>query len=154
MLSGLESAVADRVPERYHPLVRVTRVRQFITTGAVGVAVELVVLAVLVESALTGHFLAGVAGKEAAVFVMFALNERWTFSDSGRPGVSALGRRFLLSNCSRALGNGVALAVYGILFLWADVLYLAAALVGIGVGFLFNYLLEGLWTWKSHRTVD
>lgn len=152
MLSGLEAALAERVPDRYHPLVRLTRVRQFITTGAVGVGVELVVLAVLVEAALAGRFWAGVVGKGAAVFVMFALNERWTFADSGRPGLWALGRRLALSNVSRAVGNGVALAVYTILFLWVGVWYIVAALVGIGCGFVFNYLLEGLWTWQSHRT--
>lgn len=152
MLSGLEARLAKRVPDSVEPLVRADRVRQFITTGAVGVAVDLVVLAALVETALTGPLLGGIAGKEAAVFVMFALNERWTFSDSGRPGLRPLGRRFVLSNVARALGNGVALAVYTILFLWAGVWYLGAYLVGIAVGFLFNYLLEGLWTWRTHLT--
>jgi putative flippase GtrA len=152
VLSGLEAAVAERVPERYHPLVQVERVRQFITTGAVGVGVELVVLAAVVEAGLTGRFVGGVVGKEAAVLVMFALNESWTFADSGRPGVRALGRRLVLSNVARATGNGVALAVYTILFLWLGVWYLLAAVAGIVAGFLFNYLLEGLWTWQSHET--
>lgn len=152
MLSGLETAVADRLPERFEPLVRVTRVGQFVTTGAVGVTVELLVLVALVELALTGRFVGGVLGKEAAVLVMFALNERWTFADSGHPGLRALVRRFLVSNLARATGNGVALAVYTILFLWAGIWYLLAALGGIAVGFLFNYLLEGLMTWQSHET--
>jgi putative flippase GtrA len=152
VLSGLESAISDRVPEQYHPLVQAERVGQFITTGAVGVGVELVVLAALVETAVTGRFVGGVVGKEAAVFVMFALNEVWTFSDSGRPGLVALVRRLLLSNVARATGNGVALAVYTILYLWLGVWYLLAAVVGIVAGFLFNYLLEGLWTWESHET--
>lgn len=152
VLSSLEAALAERLPDRVEPLVRAERVRQFVTTGAVGVALELVALVVLVESAVTGRLLGGVLSKEAAVFVMFALNEHWTFADSGRPGLRALGRRLLLSNLARALGNGVALAVYTILFLWVGVWYLAAYLVGISVGFVFNYLLEGLLTWRSHRT--
>jgi putative flippase GtrA len=152
MLSGLETALTDRVPERYHPLVRVRRLRKFVTTGAVGVGVELLVLAMLVEMAVTGRFWGGVVGKEAAVFVMFAMNETWTVADSGRPGLEALGRRLLLSNMARAMGNGVALAVYAILYMWLGVWYLLAAPVGITVGFLFNYLLEGLWTWQSHMT--
>jgi putative flippase GtrA len=152
MLSGLEASLAERLPDSLEPLVQATRVGQFITTGAVGVGVELVVLAALVESATTGRFVGGIIGKEAAVFVMFALNERWTFADSGRPGLRALARRLLLSNLARATGNGVALAVYSVMFLWAGVWYFAAALVGIVVGFLFNYLLEGLWTWRSHET--
>jgi len=154
VLSELERTLAERVPERYHPLVRVRRVRQFVTTGAVGVAVELVVLALLVETALAGRFWGGVVGKEAAVFVMFALNERWTFADSGRAGLGELGRRLLLSNLSRAVGNGVALAVYTVLFSWVGVWYLLAAPLGIAVGFVFNYLLEGLWTWESHLTAQ
>ena len=154
MLSGLEAALAEWLPDHVEPLVRAERVGQFITIGAVGVAVELVVLAALVETAVTGRFLGGVAGKEAAVFVMFALNERWTFADSGRPGLRAVARRLLLSNLARALGNGVALAVYTILYLWVGVWYLLAALLGIAVGFLFNYVLEGLLTWRSHETAE
>lgn len=145
---GLDERLAERVPDAVEPLVRADRVSQFVTTGAVGVCVELVVLAGLVESALTGRFVGGVLGKEAAVFVMFALNERWTFADEGRPGLGALARRLFTSNVARALGNGVALAVYTMLYLWIGVWYLVAALVGIVLGFLFNYLLEGLLTWR------
>ena len=149
-MSGIEALLTERVPDEFEPLVSVDRVSRFIATGTAGVGVELVVLVVLVELALTGEILGAIVGKEAALFVMFALNERWTFADSGRPGVRALGRRLAISHLSRGLGNGVALAIYTMLVLWAGVWYILSAVIGIAIGFFFNYFFEGTLTWRTH----
>lgn len=149
-LSGIEAILAARVPDKFEPLVSADRVSRFIATGTAGVGVELVVLIVLVELALTGEIIGAVFGKEAALFVMFALNERWTFADSGRPGLRGLSRRFAVSHLARGLGNGVALAIYVMLVLWAGVWYVLSALIGIAIGFFFNYFFEGTLTWRTH----
>jgi len=150
VLSRLESALSEWVPRKIEPLVSTGRVGQFVAVGAGGVAVELATLTALVELAGAGELLAGVAGKEAAILVMFALNERWTFADSGARGPRALARRIVTSHLARSVGTGVALAVYTVLLVWVGVWYFAAALVGIAAGFLFNYLGEGLFTWRTH----
>lgn len=136
------------------------RLGRFASAGLVGAAVDTAVLAALVELTVLGPATAKVLSWEGSIVVVFLVNDRWTFDDYGSRTPRALGRRFLRSNLVRAGGFLVTLAVlaalvYGIdvslLVFGRDVWYLAANAIGLGCGFVVNYSLESLFTWRVHR---
>lgn len=132
-------------------LASLLRLRRFFLVGLVGLATDMALIAVLVE----GFAMAPVAAKflsaEAAIVVMFALNERWTFESFQDDGWGGLARRLLTSNLVRVLGVLVAAGVLYGLNAHLGVFYLFANLAGIGAAFLTNYAMESLFTWRVHR---
>ncbi|MCU4973353.1 GtrA family protein [Halobacteria archaeon AArc-m2/3/4] len=124
------------------------RLGQFASVGLVGAAVDNLALFALVELTVLGPVVAKVIAWELAIIVIFVINERWTFSDFGSTDVDAIGRRFLRSNVVRAGGFLVTLSVLTGLVYGFGVWYMAANVVGIGVGFFVNYSLESLYTWQ------
>lgn len=75
---------------------------------------------------------------------MFFLNNRYTFKE--RPGATF--RRFLKSNLVRSGGIIIALIILKIgvaMGLW----YILANTVGVIVGFVFNYVMESVYTWAE-----
>lgn len=128
-----------------------SRFTQFAGVGLVGATVDNVVLFALVELTVLGPVMAKVISWELAIMVIFAINERWTFSSYGEMGVRPLGRRFLRSNAVRFAGFLVTLTVLAILYYQFGVWYMAANVIGMGVGFFVNYTCESLYTWKVHQ---
>lgn len=131
-------------------LLSPARVGQFLAVGALGAACDTAVLAVLHGRLGVGLAPAKVAGAEAGILLMFAVNERWTFSGEGEGGPGPVARRLVTSNAVRLVGLATGL---GVLLLLASlgVWYLAANAVGLGAGFIANYLFESLLTWRVHR---
>ncbi|WP_331232547.1 GtrA family protein [Natronorarus salvus] len=130
--------------------VLVSRVRlvKFALVGALGALVDTLVLGI-------GYTLVGLpiwgakfVGAETAILVMFVVNERWTFADAGLSGFGALSRRLVRSNLVRVGGIAVATVVLVVLYRQVGVPWPLANLVGIGCGFLFNYTLESVYTWR------
>jgi putative flippase GtrA len=130
-----------RAPERFG---------MFLSVGVVGALCDNAVLVLLVELAGFAPLVAGLAAKEASITTMFLLNDRWTFNGEGASGHRARLRRFLTSNLVRAGGAGVGLATLYVLTEYAGIWYLAANVLGIGVGFVANYAGENLVTWRVH----
>ena len=147
----MSESFLEAVRTRARALLSTTRFSQFAGVGFVGATVDNAVLVVLVEMTVLGPIVAKVISWELAIAVIFVINERWTFATYGATTPRALGRRFLRSNAVRFAGFLVTLAVLAILVEWFDVWYLAANVIGIGIGFFVNYTCESLYTWKVHR---
>ena len=147
----MSDSLLEAVQMRLRALVDPTRFGQFAGVGFAGAAVDNVVLFLLVELTVLGPVVAKVIAWELAIVVIFVINERWTFANYGQVGPRALGRRFLRSNGVRFGGFLVTLSVLAILVYGFDVWYMAANVIGIGVGFFVNYTCESLYTWKVHR---
>lgn len=141
----------EAIRTRFDALLSGTRMGQFISAGAVGAAVDNATLLALVELGGLAPVVAKLGSWEAAIVVIFLINEHWTFSSWGNDGPRPLASRFLRSNLIRAGGLAVTLAVLYVLTEWFRVWYLAANVVGIGAGFFVNYLFESLYTWRVHR---
>ena len=147
MIESLAEAVRTRARALYAPI----RFSRFAGVGFVGATVDNLALFLLVELTPLGPVVAKVLSWELSIAVIFAINERWTFASYGGVGPRALGRRFLRSNAVRFGGFVVTLSVLAALVYGFGVWYMAANVIGIGIGFFVNYTCESLYTWKVHR---
>jgi putative flippase GtrA len=130
------------------------RFAQFLSVGIIGGICDVLVLAAVVETTRVEPFHAKFLSAEAAILVMFLINERWTFAGFGTSSVRGVARRLIASNIVRAGGASVAWVTLLILTRFFGVWYLAANVIGIGVGFVLNYTAESLVTWRAHRSRD
>ena len=128
------------------------RFGRFVSVGVVGFVVDTVVITALTMGFAVSTLGAKLASAETAIVVMFALNERWTFQRWGDAKLLSLVRRFLTSNIVRAGGVGVATAVLLALNGWFGIWVPVANAIGIGVGFVVNFVFESLLTWRVHTS--
>lgn len=147
----MSKSLSEAVRMRIRALRSTARFSQFVGVGTLGATVDNVVLFLLVQR--TGLGLAGakLIAWELGIVVIFAVNEQWTFSSHGEDGVRPLARRFARSNAVRFGGLLVTLAVLTLLTERFDVWFMAANVIGIGVGFFVNYTCESLYTWQVHQ---
>lgn len=124
------------------------RLSQFLSVGILGYVVDQLVITGLVGVFAVSVIYAKPVSAEAAIIVMFIVNERWTFAKWGRTGPRAIATRFLKSNAVRVGGVLIAYIVLVILHNGYNVHYLLANTIGIGIGFVANYIAETLFTWR------
>lgn len=129
------------------PVADLKRTLKFSATSVAGLVIENILLVLLVEAFTTPLIAAKLIGAEASIAAMFILNNRFTYS--GSPG--NILTRFLKSNLVRAGGVVIGTVVLKI-GVTLDIWYLLANIIGICVGFFFNYGLETAYTWKEHRS--
>jgi putative flippase GtrA len=120
---------------------------KFSLTSVVGLGVENLLLLLMVEVLTAPLIAAKLVGAELSIATMFVLNNRFTYE--AEPG--RLLTRFLKSNIVRAGGVLIATAVLLVLESYG-VWYLLANVIGICIGFVFNYGLETVYTWKEHQS--
>lgn len=158
--------------ERLRSLLSVVRFGQFASVGVVGAVCDNTVLLLSSELGIAAGIagllgvpdlapeVAKALGIEAAIVVMFLLNDNWTFADHGGAGPVALVRRWLKSHLVRSVGLAVAFATLFVLTSWTDVALVVAGGdiwptlangIGIGVGLSINYVAESLVTWRVHE---
>lgn len=137
--------------DRLRALLAPRRAGQFVSVGLFGAIVDMLVLTIVVETGVLDPVFGKVVSAEAAIIVMFAANESWTFTEYGTEGVIPVIGRFLRSNVVRAGGAAVAWAVLVALIHGIGLWYLAANVVGIATGAVVNYVAETLVTWRVHR---
>ena len=126
---------------------RLTRWGKFSAVGAVGIAVQLVVLALL-ETALHLNYLAATAlAVEAAILQNFFWHERFTWNDRSRLNPI---RRFLKFNFTTGaisiLGN---LAIMAILVSRLHIYYLVGNGVSIAICSIANFLASDWFVFKK-----
>jgi putative flippase GtrA len=138
-------------------LLHRVRIGKFVSVGAVGAVIETIVVVLLTTTLGTGALAAKAVGAELSVSTMFVINDRWTFYNKGSIGGVAFVRRWIKSHLVRVVGLSVAFLTLYILtstvqlslsILGVDFWPTVANLLGIGVGMVFNYVAESLFTWK------
>lgn len=132
-------------------LLRGIRAGKFLSVGIGGAVLDTLVLTLVVELTQVPPVYAKIVSAEAAIIAMFLVNDNWTFAseDVGSSTWATL-RRFARSNVVRAGGVAVALVVLYVLYDVFGVWYPVANVVGIGMGFVVNYVAESLYTWRVH----
>lgn len=127
------------------------RILQYMLVGGTGVLVDNGALYLMVEIASQNVTLSKILSAELAIASNFLINDLWTFQEHNSG--SRL-KRFLKSNAIRVGGLIIALLVLKILYQGFGVHLIIANSFGIFVGFASNYVLESLYTWKTHETIE
>lgn len=149
MIDRVRDVVAEQFPG-FENLLSGVRFGQFLSVGVVGLAFDTMVLFLLTDVASVAPVPAKLASAETSIVVMFLLNEQWTFSRWGESTAPELGRRLIKSNVVRVGGVAVATTVMYVLYNWFGVWPVLGNFVGVGAGFVVNYLFESLFTWRVH----
>lgn len=136
-------------------LIASSRLLKFLVVGGVGVLVNLVVLALLIQVGFSGDWRTSAIATSVAAVHNYLLNNHWTFGDRRRNGRALLKGAFLYLPMS-AVAIAITTVAYSILSqvrfrtsLGTSSLYLLGAqLVSILFGTYFNYNLNKLFTWR------
>jgi len=125
------------------------RIPKFALVGASGTIVNLVTLGIMVDVLLVSKEISGIVSIEVSMLSNFMLNDSWTFRDRRRGLiVSRLGKFHLVS----LAGAGITYLVFWSLTDGLAVHYLISMGVGILGGFLWNFGINNLWTWRRSRS--
>jgi len=144
------------VRETVEALASGVRFGKFVSVGAVGAAFDIATTtALIVGFGVLGEY-AKLVGAEVAIVVMFAINERWTFSELGAPGAWPTLTRFLRSNLVRSGGLAVQFLIVrglrqldvSVIVFGFDLWQLIPIPIAIGASVILNYVAESLLTWR------
>ena len=147
----MRDSLFETVRRRLRVLYSAKRFGQFASAGLVGALVDNGILFALIEFAAVGFVPAKVVAWVAAIGTIFVINERLTFASYGSSRARAVGWRLVRSYQVRFAGFLVTLTVF-IALVHVGIWYIAANVIGIGVGFFVNYTLESFHTWQVHRS--
>jgi len=121
---------------------------QFLLTGSIGVLVDNGALFFLYDFLGANLVVSKAFATEAAIITNFLINDNWTFEMESQPGTKL--DRLLKSNTIRLLGLAASVVTLVILHEQVGMHLFLANIVSIGVGFIFNYILES-YAWGMHR---
>jgi dolichol-phosphate mannosyltransferase len=126
------------------------RVLKFVTVGASGTVVNLLVLWITKGVLGLSEYIAFPLAFETSLTWNFTLHDKWTFHGKRRrKGVSGWISYWLRYHCA-ALGSMISYLSIGIGLTRLGVNYLVAGLLGIIVGFLANYMISQYGVWSLH----
>lgn len=120
------------------------RVGKFTIVGATGIGVNMFLLYVFHDSARLPLLLASPLAIEGSIASNFVWNDVWTFGRRSR-SIRRFAKFNLVSIGSLVIQTGALYGIVAVLHLY----YLAANLIAIGIGFLWNVCVNFLWTWKE-----
>ncbi|MGC9307839.1 MAG: glycosyltransferase [Thermoplasmatota archaeon] len=151
---GSSSLVANEYGKYLRHLLRLSwdtgeilRFVKFMLVGGSGVLVNLGVLWLLTEQAGLYYLVSAVFAIELSILSNYALNELWTFRDRGEKGLGNAGARLLKFNLISSPSFPMQLGVMGLLREVFGYYYMVAAVIAIGIVFIWNFFANNFWTW-------
>ena len=136
----------ETMEEHIQALLNDRQFLKFLGFGIIGMAIDNSALLLLNQTLETNVIVLKAVSAELSITTMFILNNRYTFTSS-----ESTIKKFLKSNLVRSGGLAIGMTVLYILYNIFSLPLLLANTAGIGVGFVFNYAFETLYTWKQHR---
>jgi putative flippase GtrA len=118
---------------------------KFLAVGIIGMLIDNTVLFVLHNYTAIHVILGKIISAETSILAMFLINDQWTFKEHKNRDIF---RRLVRSNSVRIIGLIIGTAGFYTFYL-ANVPLLIANVMGIGIGFVFNYFFENLLTWEK-----
>ncbi|HEC76478.1 MAG TPA: glycosyltransferase family 2 protein [Thermoplasmatales archaeon] len=125
------------------------RMLKFAFVGLTGIIVNLGILWVLTEIANIYYLLSAIFSIEASIISNFLLNDLWTFVDRKERGIFNWLKRLIKFNLISTPAFPMQMGVMGFLKEFFGVYYILAALIGILVVFIWNFVANSLWTWRK-----
>jgi len=129
----------------------IKRMLKFAFVGVTGIFVNEGLLYTLTEYLGLYYLHSGAISIEASILSNFTLNELWTFRDRREGGKKDIAKRALKYNVVSIGGLLINLLVLYLLVEFLGMYYLVANLLGIFLGFVWNFSLNTLWTWKVKK---
>ena len=126
----------------------ILRIFKFILVGASGVVINEGLLYVLTYYAGLFYLISSVIAVQVAILNNFFWNHIWTFKDRrivNEAAIVKLGKFELVSIAGKAMN--ILVLYIGVTFF--DMQYLMANLIGIAAGFVVNFLVNNVWTWRK-----
>lgn len=123
------------------------RALRFALVGLAGVVINSAILWAVVSFTPLPLLIASGIATEAAIIHNFLLNDRWTFRD--RAGSASRMIRLARFNSVALGGIVITMGLLVTLTSWVGLPLLAANLLAIGGGTIWNYLVNSWWTWRS-----
>jgi putative flippase GtrA len=123
--------------------------RRFVVVGTAAAAIQMVLLATLVEVAGVGYLLAAALAIETTIVLQYFANNAWTFRQWGHTTLWGYATGLARTNLVRGSAIPIQLGVLWALVSFAGVMYLVGNAVAIGVSGIYRYLLDSRWTWKG-----
>jgi dolichol-phosphate mannosyltransferase len=120
------------------------RFQKFLLVGAIGLAVNQIVLFALVALAGATVAVASPIAILLSMFVTFTLNERWTWHDRGSGRILHRAMLYGSINSGGLLINWITLVSLD----RVGVNYLLANLIGAGIAAVWNFSLNHALTWR------
>src|SRR5262245_37252780 len=119
-----------------------TQICKFLVVGGLGTLVNTGALIILYHQLHVALVMASAVATELAIGHNFLWNNYWTF---GRSGLSL--SRFAKFNVSSLGGQSITIITLWALVRSAEMNYIAANLVGIGLAVAWNFTISIRWTW-------
>jgi len=129
----------------YGPEAR--RLRRFTVVGGVAAAIQITLLAALVEVVGIQYLVAAAVAIEITIVLQFVANNAWTFAESSHVTAVTFLRGLAKTNLVRGSAIPIQLAVLYGLVSYGAVPYLVANGVGIAVSGVYRYWFDSRWTW-------
>jgi putative flippase GtrA len=135
-----------------------SRFFKFLVVGGIGVVVNLLMMALLIQVGYARDWRASAIASAVAALHNYLLNNHWTFSDRRRNGRALLNGAFTYIPMA-AVGIAITTVSYSILsqarlrnnFGTSSIYLLGAQLVSILFGTYLNYTLNKFFTWRLGR---
>lgn len=127
------------------------RVYKFGIVGISGIVVNLGILYLLVEFFALNKDLASPIAIEFSILNNFIWNDLWTFGSVEDHKVSSRWHRLVSFNIVSVGGAVINYGIFLMLTSWFAVYYLAAQLIGILIGFVWNFLVNRRITWQREN---
>lgn len=121
---------------------------KFLLTGSIGVLIDNGVLYLLHSVLGVPAVLGKAVSTESAILLNFVINDSWTFNKGDQPGSKK--DRLIKSNSIRLLGLTASVITLFILYNRLNIDLLISNTLSIGVGFIFNYIMES-YAWEMHK---
>lgn len=122
---------------------------RFCLVGGSGVVVNMTALWALTEAGLY-YLYGGIVGIASATTWNFLLNDAFTWRDQRSSTLPVKARRYLQYWAVTGAGSAMLLTLL-FLLTTAGLPYLLSNLIGIGAAVLWNFRVNGRWTWRTQR---
>jgi dolichol-phosphate mannosyltransferase len=124
------------------------KVFKFGIVGIFGIVVNQGLLVLLKEFAGLALPIASITAIQMAILNNFIWNDLWTFKETGRhQKLSSRWRRFLAFEVVSAGGAVINFAVLNLMVLFLSTNYQVANIIGILLGFIWNFMVNRRFTW-------
>lgn len=140
-----------RVAYGLNPHSPFRQLQRFMVVGLIGIVVNLSILYWLSQGQLVPAVVASMIATEVSILNNFVLNNFFTFRDQTLATPGRLLRGLGTYHLAVAVGFGITISIFGLLYTTLGVNYLLSQLVGVSLAFIANFWISRRFVWRKSR---